>query len=963
MPDTPVELLSAIKLLLEKERNRESSTEKNRSSSVKFDPYNEAEETFENFINRFENYVNLIGEKDEAKKVGLILNYIGPKTFQLLSNLTSPEDPKTKNYSDIVTTLKSQLQPVSHVIMERYKFGQRTQLESENVAMFVAALRTAAVHCGFKCDGCKINTTETHLCTQFVLGVRDPEIREQLLQMAEGDTFQQAVDLALAIEAAKVNSEQMRKATVVQHFVNRVQQNERHHKNVNNQKPPQDHRGKPKVNSQNNRNNKSNLKGTSVWKKCGIKRNQCLRCGQEHSTRECWLDENVVCRSCSKRGHIEKICINKRLKENQSMRKPKVNSIRFEPTFDSSIHVNSIGISQMFEVNQIGDPSALWKKVYVNIEVEGVAIQFEADCGCPITAISEKLFRQVLPQKEIEPIRVGFKQWLGASAEIVGACKVRARYNGVSRQVTLFVTKNDDACPLVGLEWIRLLGIGVDKLIHGTNTPHYQLINSIVNSVSENDELKSSLMREFPKVFEEGVGIVPNVKCHLTLRADAKPKFFKHRVVPYALKKQIEDLLDIGEKSGIFTKIENSQWGTPLIPVVQNLDDIRLCADYRLTVNIQLEDDHHPIPRTEEMFNRLKGCKKFCLIDLSKAYLHLGLDEESSRVLALSTHKGTYAVNRLYFGVKTAPSIWQRFMDGLIGNLDGTACYFDDIVIGAEDEKTLLERIRIVLKKLEENNLHANLKKCRFFCDAVEYLGHEINAEGIRPLGSKVEAILEAPEPKSIEEVQQLLGLINYYRRFIKDASSILHPSNAVLKQKKFSWSNTCKEAFQKVKESLASSEVLVPYDPDLPLILATDASPYGLSGVLSHRMPDGTERPITYVSRTLSKAEKNYSQLDKEATAVIWALKKVFQYCYGRQFTLVIDNRPLMSIFSPEKNMPPLVAARMLRYAQFLSGFSYNIVCKRSAENANADYISRNPTQSDKWLSLTQIRNSPSLL
>ena len=363
MPSESVELLSTIKLLLEKEQKRESA-EQSRSSSVKFNPYNEAEETFENFINRFENYINLIGEKDEAKKVGLILNFIGPKTFQLLSNLTSPEDPKTKKYVDIVSILKKHLQPGPHVIMERYKFSQKMQVEGENVAEFVAALRASAVYCGFKCSGCKINTTETHLCTQFILGVRDPEIREQLLQQTEEDTFQQAVDLALAIEAAKVSSEQLHKSTTVQHSVDKVQLNERQYKNVNNtsnQKPVQTFKSKPKFGGQNNRNNRSNSnqeKRSSIWKKCGIPRNQCLWCGKDgHSIRDCWLDENIVCRGCSKRGHIEKICINKRLKGTQPARNQKINSVRYEPPFDNNIHANSIGISQPYIINQIGDPS------------------------------------------------------------------------------------------------------------------------------------------------------------------------------------------------------------------------------------------------------------------------------------------------------------------------------------------------------------------------------------------------------------------------------------------------------------------------------------------------------------------------------------------------------------------------------------------------------------------------------
>ena len=138
----------------------------------------------------------------------------------------------------------------------------------------------------------------------------------------------------------------------------------------------------------------------------------------------------------------------------------------------------------------------------------------------------------------------------------------------------------------------------------------------------------------------------------------------------------------------------------------------------------------------------------------------------------------------------------------------------------------------------------------------------------------------------------------------------------------------------------------MVHFDAKLPLILATDASLVGLGAVLSHRYPDGTDRPITFASRTLSKSEKLYSQIDKEATAIYWGLKKFFQFCYGRKFILITDHKPLVTIFSPTKPLPAMTATRMFNYASFLSGFDYNIEYRRTGDHGNADFLSRFPLE-----------------
>ena len=170
----------------------------------------------------------------------------------------------------------------------------------------------------------------------------------------------------------------------------------------------------------------------------------------------------------------------------------------------------------------------------------------------------------------------------------------------------------------------------------------------------------------------------------------------------------------------------------------------------------------------------------------------------------------------------------------------------------------------------------------------------------------------------------------------------MLHPLNQLLeKNHKWVWSAECEKAFEQAKALITSEEVLTHYDPQLPVKLVCDASPYGLGAVMSYVMPDNTERPIAYASRTLSSAERNYSQIDKEALALVWGVKKFNNYLCGRKFTLVTDHQPLTSIFHPTKSVPATTASRMVRCAVFLASFDYEIEYKSSTKHCNADGLS----------------------
>ena len=220
-----------------------------------------------------------------------------------------------------------------------------------------------------------------------------------------------------------------------------------------------------------------------------------------------------------------------------------------------------------------------------------------------------------------------------------------------------------------------------------------------------------------------------------------------------------------------------------------------------------------------------------------------------------------------------------------------------------------------MFQRLQDHGLHLKRDKCEFMKASVEYLGYCIDAQGLHPVASKVEAIVQAPPPTNPQQLKSFLGLLTYYGKFIPNLATLTHPLNCLLHaDAKWVWDDACQEAFTQAKKALTSSSVLAHYDPTLPLTLAADASAYGLGAVISHTYPDGTEHPVAFASRTLTSSERNYAQIEKEALALVFGVKKFHQYLYGRKFTLVTDHKPLTTILGPKKGVPPLAAARLQR-------------------------------------------------
>ncbi|UYV61908.1 K02A2.6-like [Cordylochernes scorpioides] len=476
----------------------------------------------------------------------------------------------------------------------------------------------------------------------------------------------------------------------------------------------------------------------------------------------------------------------------------------------------------------------------------------------------------------------------------------------------------------------------------------------------------------YKRVFENKDLPIQGIKGSISLRPNAKPKFFKFRPVPFSIKEKIDKELDRLEKSQIIEKVNASDWSTPLVTVIKSNGELRLCGDFKNTLNnciedfyfyayeafsqfrasgvtewrLEIEDEKYPLPTIETMLGNLGGNKIFTKLDLSSAYHQIEMDEASKNLLVVSTHRGLYRYNRLPFGISPASAIFQRCMDSLFHDVPNTVIYLDDIFIGSKDEQEHYRILEMIFDKLKELNFTLNKEKCLFLKKDICFLGHIINEDGVRPDSKKLEALERCKKPFDKTSLKSFLGMLSFYSKYIPNMSTLAGPLYQLLKKdNRWKWSSQCEKAFLNLKLTLLNSQALIHYSMKLPLTLTCDASAYGISGVLCH-IVEGEEKPITFVSRTLSSAEVKYSQTEKEALAIVFATSKLRQYLFGRKFVLKSDHKDLTTVFGNKRLLPPLFANRLHRWALELSNFDFDIRYTNKDTMLCADAFSRLPLE-----------------
>ena len=426
---------------------------------------------------------------------------------------------------------------------------------------------------------------------------------------------------------------------------------------------------------------------------------------------------------------------------------------------------------------------------------------------------------------------------------------------------------------------------------------------------------------------------------HTIDTGDTPPIRQRYRRLPPFKRELVEEEISRMLELGVLEP-STSAWASPLVLIPKKDGKARFCIDYR-KLNGVTKKDAYPLPRIDETLELLKGSNYFCTLDLASGYWQLELGAVDREKTAVITHKGLFQFTVLPFGLCNAPSTFERFMEAMLGALVGQVClvYIDDVIVFGDTAELCLQNLDKVLGAIQETGLKLKASKCHLMQREVQFLGHVVTASGIATDPEKVRVVKDWPVPETVTALRAFLGFTGYYRNFVRDFANQAAPLYALTqKGVDYTWTPMCQSAFQSLKETLAYAPVLA-FPSELgSLILDTDASEIGLGVVLSQIQDDGSERVLSFASRTLTRPEKNYCVTRKELLAIVYAVRK-YRHYLGQRVIVRTDHNALQWLFSfkePE--------GQMARWLVELSAYDLVVRHRAGKAHGNADGLCRIP-------------------
>ncbi|XP_063361440.1 uncharacterized protein LOC134658236 [Cydia amplana] len=611
----------------------------------------------------------------------------------------------------------------------------------------------------------------------------------------------------------------------------------------------------------------------------------CGRCDTMHGRRNCPAFKKI-CLRCNRRNHLTKCCKIK--------------------TVDSLLQNDEYDSEDGFMVSSIDNDDDVGKEDWFEPLTlpNGVTVMFKLDSGSRCNVITREIMDRT--KSHLSPSTTRYlTSYSKHKMQVLGEAKLMTISKGQQNLIKYYVV-NENVSPILGRKTCEKLNL-VKR----------------IDAITINDDLF------------EGIGCLKQYKYDIDLVDNPKLPICPARKIPHTIRQKVKDELDSMVEQKIIKPVTTPTPAVSPMVVVKKNDKIRLCLDPS-DINKNLKRRHYPLNTLEEIAARIHGSKWFTLLDCRKGFWQLKVTPRTSEYLTFSTPFGRYSCLRMPFGLASAPEVFQQVMSSLLADLENTEVSMDDVLLHAASKDELEKTTHKVLEKFRNAGLKLNKEKCVFSRQEVKFLGHIVTSEGLKPDPEKIETITKIKRPENIKELQRFLGLITYLSKFIKNMADITSPLRQLLhKDVEWVWDQPQEEAFTKLKELLKNPPVLGFYDPQAPILLSVDSSSYACGGVMIQK-----EKPIAYCAKSFTKTEQGYSQLEKEANAILVACKKFHNYIWGcKDLTIESDHKPLETIFKkPLTSAPP----RLQRMLYQILPYNPKVTYKKGSEMYVADTLSR---------------------
>lgn len=865
------------------------------------------EENFCFFESNWKNYATAIGmdnwpEADNPKKVSFLLSIVGTPALKKYFNFELTAEDK-RSSDTVLAAIKKRVVCSRNVIVDRLEFFTSAQLSTESIDDFVSRLKVLAKPCKFG------ELAEEMLTFKIVTSNKWSHLKTKMLTMTD-ITVTKAVDLCRMEEITAKHSQALSLETRAE--VNKLKSS---------------------------------------------KSRKCKFCGEWHVFEKGSCPAyGKKCKKCNGKNHFERVCNAEKKKSSRRHKSRRIKEVKNEEwsTDEGSSEDECSERSEESEIEgeigKIFDNSKKGGNVLAEIQLKisdkWTKVKCELDTGANASLIGHNWLCQLLddPNPKLLPSPFKLQAFGGSTIPVLGQVKVPCKHKDKKYLLVLQVVGVDHR-PLLSLKVCTTLGL-------------VKFCNSVAvvptlpsQSETEKDMLKvyrikaEEIVEKYNDIFD-GYGKMPG-KVNLEIDTDVPPVIQQPRRVPIALRAPLKAELDKLEKDGIITREYNhTEWVSNLLLVKRGpkgSESLRICLD-PIPLNKALKRPNLQFVTLDEILPELGQAQVFSTVDARKGFWHVELEERSSKLTSFWTPFGRYRWLRLPFGISSAPEIFQTKLQEIIQGLDGVECLADDLLVygrgrtfreALENHNRNLENL---LARLRANNVKLNRSKLTLCETSVKFYGHVLSNQGLQADESKIASIKHYPVPSNRAELHRFIGMTTYLSRFIPNLSASSTNLRKLISEKEpWVWSEVQDKEFNRLKSLVSDIKTLRYYDVRQPLVIECDASSFGLGVAVFQQ--DGI---IGYASRTLTKTERNYAQIEKELLAILFACTRFDQLVVGNPKTIIrTDHKPLINIFKK----PLLTAPKRLQHMLLnLQRYSLEIQFVTGKENIVADAISRAP-------------------